>query len=127
MKLDHRTTGVALALLIVAGTSASAAVFADKTPEQKLRADVASQVGAYTKCLAGALLSCEKTGALPGAECNLTLATATPPADAKGKFAIAVAKCDAKLDYNRKGPKGNSSVQNYELIGCPSGTNPFPG
>lgn len=127
MRLYWRTAALAAALLMVVRPPAFAALFQEKTPEQKLRADVANQVSGYTKCLATALLACEQSGALPAAECQLATAVASAPADPKGKFAAAIAKCDAKLDYDRKGPKGNTSVQNYELIGCPSGSSPSPG
>lgn len=91
----------------------------DKTPAQKLRADVAKQVAKYAKCLAGVAKSCEKTGVNVGLECNLATGTATLPADPNGVLAVQVAKCDAKLDFDKKGPTGNPSVQNYELLGCP--------
>ena len=119
-----RVVTIVGSLLLFGAAPAGAAVFAEKSPEQKLRADVARQVTSYTKCLATALIACEKTGVSPGPECTLASATALSPADPKGKFAAAIAKCDASLDYDRKGPKGNSSVQNYELIGCPSATSP---
>jgi hypothetical protein len=126
MKLDWKRTALVTALLLTSRASAPAAVFTDRSPEQKLRADVGSQVTRYTKCLATVLLACEKTGFQPGAECSLETGTASAPADPKGTFAAQVAKCDAKLDFNHKGPKGNSSQQNYELIGCPSFGAPTP-
>jgi hypothetical protein len=127
MKLDSKTTALVAALLLIGRTSAPAAVFTDKSPEQKLRADIGNQITRYTKCLSNVLLACEKHGFQPGAECSLETGTATAPADPKGTFAAQIAKCDARLDFNHKGPKGNSSQQNYELIGCPSfgATDPF--
>jgi hypothetical protein len=126
MSLHGKLIGAAAALALTAGAPAFAAVFAEKSPAQKLRADVAKQVAGYTKCLVTAVLNCEKTGISPSPECDLESATAAAPADPKGKLAPAIAKCDAKLDYDRKGPKGNSSVENYELIGCPTGSNNRP-
>jgi hypothetical protein len=122
MKLTTRSMIVLTASLLYMPTSAPAEVFPEKSPAQKLRADVAKQVRDYTRCLANALINCERTGVSPAAECDLSSGTVLPPADPKGKFAGAIAKCDAKLDYDRKGPKGNTPVQNYELIGCPTGT-----
>lgn len=120
MKLDCKTAALIAGLLLVTRSSTLGAVFDEKSPAQKLRADVATQLARYKKCLANVVLACEKKGFLPGAECHLATATANPPADPKGTFAAQVAKCDAKLDFGHKGPKGNSPVQNYELIGCPS-------
>jgi hypothetical protein len=122
MILNGKTIGMAAGCLLIASTTAFGAVFAEKSPEQKLRADVAKQVTGYTKCLITALLACEKTGASSAVECELASSTAAATADPKAKFAAAVAKCDAKLDYDRKGPKGNTSAENYELIGCPTGS-----
>jgi hypothetical protein len=122
MNRHWKTVGTAASCLVLASSAALGAVFIEKSPEQKLRADVAKQVTGYTKCLITALLACEKTGASSDVECQLETATAAPTADPKDKFAAAIAKCDAKLDYDRKGPKGNSSAENYELIGCPTGS-----
>jgi hypothetical protein len=119
---NWKTIGTAAGCLLFASTTALGAVFTEKSPEQKLRADVAKQVTGYSKCLITALLACEKTGVSSSVECDLSTSTAAPTADPKVKFAAAVAKCDGKLDYDRKGPKGNSSAENYELIGCPTGS-----
>jgi len=124
MQSYGRTIAASAVVATLTCSSASAAVFADKSPAQKLRADVATQVAGYTKCLINALAACEKTGVDGDPECRLSDGSVTAPADPKGKFAGAIAKCDAKLDYDRKGPKGNTSVQNYELIGCPHGSSP---
>jgi hypothetical protein len=120
MKLGWKTTAVVAGLLLITRGTALAVVFDEKSPEQKLRADVGKQVAGYMKCLGSALLACEKTGATGARECTLETGVALAPADPKGKFAAQIAKCEAKLDYDRKGPRGNSSLQNYELIGCPS-------
>lgn len=120
MKLDWRTTALVAGLLLVTGSAARAVVFDEKSPAQKLRADVGNQFARYAKCIAAATVACEKTGASTAGECDAETGIATPPADPKAKFAKAIAKCDAKLDFDRKGPKGNDSLQNYELIGCPS-------
>lgn len=107
-------------MLLTIASAANAVVLDEKSPAQKLRADVAKQVASYMKCLANVQLACEKTGILPAPECNLATGTAIAPADPKNALAGQIAKCDAKLDFNKKGPKGNSPLQNYELLGCPS-------
>lgn len=107
-------------LLLSASTAANAVVLDDKSSAQKLRADISKQVVSYMKCLANVQLACEKTGISPAPECNLATGTAVAPADPKGTLASQIAKCDAKLDFDKKGPKGNTPLQNYELIGCPS-------
>jgi len=120
MKLDWKTTALAAGLLLLTRATAPAVVLDEKTAAQKLRADVGSQLARYVKCIGAATVACEKTGDSTAAECDAETGIATPPADPKAKFAKAIAKCDAKLDFDRKGPKGNSSLANYELIGCPS-------
>ncbi len=108
----------ALATLLVGG-SASALVLVDKSPELKFRSDVGKQVSGYLACIIKASQKCEKSGSLAAGECNLVTKTATPPADAKGKFADDLAKCDAKVDLDKKA-KGLT----YEDIGCPGDCNP---
>lgn len=120
MRLDWRTTAVIAGLLLRTSTAAHAVVLDDKSPAQKLRADISKQVVSYMKCLANVQLACEKTGITPGPECNLATGTAVAPANPKGTFSGQIAKCDAKLDFDKKGPRGNTPLQNYELIGCPS-------
>jgi hypothetical protein len=123
MRFDVKKIGVTTAALVLAAnTAAFGLVFPAKSPGQKLRADIAKQVALYSKCLIRALLACEKTGVSVEAECSLESATATPPADPKGKFAAAIAKCDAAVDYGRKGIKNGAPFPNYELLGCPAGT-----
>lgn len=117
--IRRKTLALAAGLLLATATAANAVVLADKSPEQKLRADVAKQMASYFKCLVGVAAACEKTGVNLDIECNLETGVATPPADPKHTFAAAIAKCDAKLDFDKKGPEGNTSVQNYELLGCP--------
>ena len=113
MSLDRKSLALVAGLLLTTVTAAHAVILDDKTPAQKLRADVAKQLAKYAKCLAGVAKTCEKTGANVGLECNLATGTATLPADPNGVLAAQVAKCDAKLDFDKKGPTGNSSVQNY--------------
>jgi hypothetical protein len=114
------TTPVLVAgLLLTTWTAAPAEVLLEKSPGQKLRADVAKQLAGYVKCLASAAQACEKTGANLGLDCDVANGATAPGADPKAKFAAQVAKCDAKLDFDKKGPDGNTSAQNYELIGCP--------
>ena len=125
MRLDVRTTVIAATLLLATGTGAHALVLAEKSPAQKLRADIGKQMVGYAKCLGRALVACEKTGTATDPECVLQTATAAPSADPKGKFAAAIAKCDAKLDFGRRAPKDLSSLESYQLLGCPSYVTPF--
>ncbi|MBY0278825.1 hypothetical protein K2Z84_26110 [Candidatus Binatia bacterium] len=125
MKLDVRTTALAAALLLTAGSAAHALVLAEKSPAQKLRADIGKQMTGYVKCLGRAYVACEKTGTQTGTECTLATGTAAPSADPKGKFANAVAKCDAKLDFTKKAPRDLTSLESYRLLGCPRFTLPF--
>ena len=125
MRLDVRTAVIAATLLLATGTGAHALVLAEKSPAQKLRADIGKQMVGYAKCLGKAVVACEKTGSQTTTECTLETATATPSADPKGKFPTAVAKCDAKLDFTRKAPRDLTSLESYQLLGCPRYTFPF--
>jgi hypothetical protein len=120
MKLDWKTTALVAGLLLVTRSTAFGVVFDDRTPAQKVRADVGKQIAGYLKCLGRAALACEKTGGSPASECTVETGAVVAPADPKGKFAAAIAKCDAKLDFDRKAPNGSTSAQSYELIACPS-------
>ena len=110
---------VLASLVTVAVPDVGAVVYSKETPAQKLRADIGKQRVEYLRCLTRSALACERTGALPGTECVLATSTAAMPADPNGKFPGAVLECDTKLNYARKAPEGNTSRQNYELIGCP--------
>ncbi|MFN8600405.1 MAG: hypothetical protein U0842_08020 [Candidatus Binatia bacterium] len=125
MKLDVRTTALATALLLTTGSAAHALVLAEKSPAQKLRADIGKQMTGYVKCLGRAYVACEKTGTQTGTECTLETGTAAPSADPKGKFANAVAKCDAKLDFTKKAPRDLTLLESYQLLGCPRYNLPF--
>ncbi|MBY0279627.1 hypothetical protein K2Z84_30200 [Candidatus Binatia bacterium] len=60
--MTHRATAVGILVgLLAAAALPVAAAFGDKSPEQKLRADVA-KLGTHTKNLTAALIACEKTG-----------------------------------------------------------------
>ena len=128
MKLDVRTTALATALFLTTGSAAHALVLAEKSPAQKLRADIGKQVVGFAKCLGKAVVACEKTGSQTARECTLgsTTPIAAPSADPKGKFPAAVAKCKAKLDFSRKAPRDLTSLESYQLLGCPKFTVPFP-
>lgn len=65
MKLVWKTTALIAGLLVMTGSSALAVIFDDRSPAQKLRADIGGQMTRYTKCLGNAALACERTGALP--------------------------------------------------------------
>lgn len=120
MNRTLRTAALTAALLTTTGTAAHALVFAEKSPEQKLRADIGKQTYGYLKCLGKALVACEKTGTTAGPECTVENGVAIGAADPKNKFPAAVAKCDAKLDFARKTPRGLTSQQGYQILGCPS-------
>lgn len=124
MRLDIRIAVLTTALLL-AGSAAHALVLAEKSPAQKLRADLGKQIVGYAKCLGKALVACEKSGSQTTTECALATATADPSADPKGKFPTAVARCAAKLDFPRKAPKDLTSFESYQLLGCPRFTFPF--
>jgi len=108
---------VAGTLAIIAAGQAHALVLAAKSEAQGLRADVSKQVAGYTACIVKANLACEASGASTVQECDLTTATATAPADAKGKFAGDVAKCDSKVNYMKKA-KTFTPLTAYQAIGC---------
>lgn len=108
---------VAGALAIIGAGQAHALVLAAKSEEQALRADISKQVAGYTACIVKANLACEASGASTTQECDLTTSTATAPADAKGKFAGDVAKCDGKVNYMKKS-KSFTSLAAYRAIGC---------
>jgi hypothetical protein len=120
MRLDLRTTALAAALLLTTGSAAHALLLTEKSPAQKLRADVGKQITGYLKCLGKAVVACEKTGAATDAECVLETGATTAPADPKAKFATAVGKCDSALDFARKAPPDLTSFESYELLGCPN-------
>jgi hypothetical protein len=120
-----RTSGVvaaALAGLIVSSNTASALVLIEKSEAQKLRVDIQAQQSKYVACLVKAASGCESTGSGAASECNLNDGSATPPADAKGKFVAAIAKCDAKLDFLKKA-KTLTAASGYTAIGCPGDSN----
>lgn len=113
--------GIAAAVaagLVLSSLNASALVLTEKTEAQKLRAGIQKQNHGYVACLVKAATNCEKSGNSVNVECNLTNSTATSPADAKGKFAGDVAKCDGKLDF-LKGAKTLTASTGYTAIGCP--------
>jgi len=113
-----RLMAAAIAGLMVSGTSASALVLVEKSEAQKLRADIQKQQHGLVACLVKAATNCEKSGNLVGAECNLATGTATPPADAKGKFAGDIAKCASKLAFLKKAKTLNATT-GYTAMGCP--------
>lgn len=128
-----RITMAAIAGLMVSSTTASALILTEKSEEQKLRADIQKQQHGYVSCLVKAATNCEKSGDDVGSECNLNNGTAMPPADAKGKFAADIAKCDAKLAFLKKA-KTLTSTTAYTAMGCPgdsdsgtAGDQPFAG
>ncbi|MBM4245073.1 MAG: hypothetical protein FJ148_14870 [Deltaproteobacteria bacterium] len=114
--------GIGIAAAVAAGVlvsslNASALILTEKTEEQKLRADIQKQSHGYIACLVKAATNCEKSGNTINRECVLATSTATSPADAKGKFAGDVAKCDAKVDYLKKA-KTLTATTGYTAIGC---------
>lgn len=86
MNLRWKTPVLIVGLLLTTCAASRAAVFDDKSPAQKLRADIANQLAQYKKCLADVELACEKTGIFPAAvECDLATGVAALPADPKGR------------------------------------------
>jgi hypothetical protein len=120
MRLDLRTTALAAALLLSTGSAAHALVLAERSPAQLLRADIGKQIGGYMKCLNKAVVACEKTGSSIDAECIIETGATAAPADPRGKFAAAIDKCDAALAFGRRAPRELSSLQSYQLLGCPN-------
>ena len=113
-----RTMVAIAAGLIVFGGTASAIVLTEKTEEQKLRTDINGQQTKYVACLVKAATNCEKGAGSIAQQCFLATSTFSPPADAKGKFAADVLKCDSKLAYLKKA-KTLTALTGYEAIGCP--------
>jgi hypothetical protein len=112
------TGAAAIAVAALLASSASAIVLTAKSEEQKLRADINKQQIKYVACLAKAALKCESTGATIDKECDLSDGTFTPPANGKGTFLADIAKCDSKLDYQKK-LKDLTDAGGYTAIGCP--------
>jgi hypothetical protein len=111
-----RLVGLAAAtMLLASGAFAHVIDPAVNKDAYKLRADIAKQVSKYTFCLVKAATACEKKGLNSGVECSLATGTISFP-DATGKvqpkFQAAIAKCDAKLDLDKKG-------SDYVGVGCP--------
>lgn len=113
-----RLVAIAVAGLVVSSTTASAVVLIAKSEAQKLRADIQKQQHGLVSCLVKAATTCEKSGDQVASECNLATGTATAPADAKGKFAGDIAKCESKLSFLKKAKTlDNNSA--YITFGCP--------
>lgn len=110
--------GGALAVAVLAiGASAHAHVLSKDSQKElfKLRADVSKQVRKLTTCVAKATLKCEKFGVSSVGECDpLTGAVSYEPVagDQTAKFQGALAKCDDKANFIKKGT-------DYTGIGCP--------
>lgn len=118
-----RLTVASLGGVALLAGSASALILADKSDPQKLRKDIQKQQAKFVDCLVKAAVKCEKSGnQVASPECDLSTATATPPADSKGTFAADVAKCESKVDYNKKGY--GSPATDYDDIGCPGDSSP---
>lgn len=116
-----RGTGIAVAAaagLVFSSLNASAIVLLEKSEAQKLRADIQKQQHGLIACLVKAAVNCEKSGNLVASECNLATGTATAPADAKGKFAADIAKCESKLNFLKKAKTLNATT-GYTALGCP--------
>jgi len=107
----------AAALVLACGSMARANVLdpkADKT-DVKLRADIGKQVAKYSFCLGKAATKCEKDGTLSTTECHLDTGVVDyemTPGKATQKFHDAIAKCDQKVNFTKKGT-------DYTGIGCP--------
>ncbi len=94
-------------IILVAGVlalfsqSAFALVMSSGSPEQKWRADVRKQSAKFIACVVKATLKCEATGPAYGMDCDPSIPSAAY-ADG-GKFVAAIAKCESKVDYTKKG------------------------
>lgn len=123
--MKKRFLPFAAGLLVVSLGTAHALVLTSGTAEQKFRKDVGKQLSKYLLCLIKAIRLCESSGATSGTECFLSPVSVTPPADAKGKFAAAIALCDSKVDLSKKSPSGGTDpVADYQSIGCPGDSDP---
>jgi hypothetical protein len=102
-------------------------VLAEKSEEQKLRADIGKQVGKFVDCVGKAGLKCEK-GTDPFTQ-SCSLATGATnldpmsPGDAAGKFAADVAKCESKVDFLKKADLLDA-LTGYQAMGCPGDADP---
>lgn len=122
--ISYRASALALVLALTCG-SAHAHVLDKKEDAAafKLRATVAKQLSGYRACLSKAVVKCEAKGASSAPECDPTTgAVAYEPGAGKQteKFQAALAKCDAKLDPDKKST-------DYVGIGCPGDCSSAPG
>jgi hypothetical protein len=118
-----RLSVAALASVTLLGTSVASAVVLDsKSSAFKQRDHIYNQI--RTKeviCLAKAARLCEKKdGVLTGQECSLEFGTA-PGGGLVSKFAERIAKCESKIDFNKKTPKDSDEAAAYVSMGCPTG------
>jgi len=109
---------VAGALAIIGASQAHALVLAAKSEPQAIRAEISAQNLAATACLVKANLGCEASSTQLGSNCDLVTQATTFGADAKGKYADAIAKCESKFNYMKKS-KTLTPLLAYEAIGCP--------
>jgi len=106
------------ALAIVGAGQAHALVLQNRTEAQAIRQELSKKVPEQLACLVKATLACEASSTTLGADCSLLTAGTQNGADAKGKYAAAIAKCDAKWNVIRKN-KSYTDAGAYEAIGCP--------
>lgn len=123
----RRTNFLSLAAMAAAATlltagSAGAIVLDSKSKAFKQRDHIYNQI--RTKeviCLAKAARVCEKKdGSDTAQECFLETGTA-PGGGLGSKFAERIAKCEGKIDFNKKNGKDVSSADAHEAMDCPSG------
>lgn len=121
---SYRASALALVLALTC-TTAHAHVLDKKTDTDayKLRATIAKQLSGYGSCLLKAVAKCEAKGTSSVPECDAaTSVVAYEPVagEQTAKFVAAVAKCDAKLDPDKK-------ATDYVGIGCPGDCDPAAG
>lgn len=109
---------VAGALAIIAAGQAHALILENKSEAQAIRQEISKQNLAQTACLVKANLACEASSTNLGSNCDLLTGAASNGADAKGKYAEAIAKCDSKFNFMKKA-KTYTPAQAYTAIGCP--------
>lgn len=111
--------GGLLAAVVLAARpeTAAAGILTKGSDAQKQRLDIAKQVAKYWSCVLKATAKCERDGGHSGLECDPQSGHALPPADPKGTFAAALAKCDEKLDFNKKG--SGDPTGDYVAMTCP--------
>lgn len=117
---------VAGALAIIGVGQAHALILDNKSELQAIRQEISKQNLAQTACLVKANLACEASSSTLGSDCNLLTGAVQNGADAKGKYAGDIAKCDSKYNFMKKA-KTLTPLLAYQGIGCPGDCDPATG